>query len=107
MGPFQMIPLMMKYLMLCILQQLLRRETEVAELKNERYRKKIDYSKIIQPKTKREPTDWMIDLANRYGIEAETVLAFFNSIIYDPNMRITKRKRTEEFFELYFEGKEE
>ena len=50
---------------------------------------------------------WMIDLANKYEVSPEVVLDFFNSISYDSVRQITKRKRTEEFFELYFEGVKE
>lgn len=50
---------------------------------------------------------WMIDLANKYEICPDTVLDFFNSVEYDKVKKIAKRKRTEEFFELYFEGTKE
>ncbi len=65
---------------------------------------KLEREKITRDRTLKEPAYWMITLANKYGIESDTVLGFFNSIHYDRINRRTKRKRTEEFFELYFEG---
>lgn len=50
---------------------------------------------------------WMEKLADKYGISLDTVLGFYDSITYDHYdhaRRVTKRQRTEEFFELYFEG---
>ena len=50
---------------------------------------------------------WMEKLADKYGISLDTVLGFYNSITYDHARRVTKRQRTEEFFELYFKGVKE
>ena len=51
----------------------------------------------------RGPTkQWMIDLADKHDISVETVEEFYHSLI--PNRNIgTFRKRTESFFDLYFE----
>jgi hypothetical protein len=46
-------------------------------------------------------------MANKYEISPDTVLDFYNSISYDNVRNMTKRTRTEEFFELYFEGVKE
>ncbi len=50
---------------------------------------------------------WMSQLADKYGISLDTILGFYDSITYDYVRRVTKRQRTEEFFELYFEGVKE
>lgn len=59
--------------------------------------------------TKKEikPLPWMNDLANKYGIDTETVLSFYKTITYDHHRKMKKRARTEEFFDLYFEGRNE
>lgn len=62
---------------------------------------------IIRTTKLKAPTKWMEDIAEKYGIEADTVLAFFNSFNYNHARRQTKRQRTEEFFDLYFEGVKE
>lgn len=50
---------------------------------------------------------WMEKLADKHGISLETVQGFYDSITYDHARKQTKRQRTEEFFELYFEGVKE
>ena len=46
---------------------------------------------------------WMIELAEKHHIETETVQKFYESIDYIPH-KGSLRKRTEDFFDLYFEG---
>lgn len=46
---------------------------------------------------------WIIDLANKHGISVETVYEFYMNLKYDHNKPPLK-KRTIEFFDLYFEG---
>ena len=80
----------------------------MAKLKEEE--KKLWQTKakeVIRTRRLKAPTKWMEDLAEKYGLEADTVLAFFNSFNYNYARKQTKRQRTEEFFELYFEGVKE
>lgn len=64
---------------------------------------------------------WMIDLANKHGLEPDTVRIFYEHIAYDPHTEcrkgvhrsslsyimnpVQRRKRVEDFFDLYFEGR--
>ena len=45
---------------------------------------------------------WMQKLADKHNIDVETVRNFYESIEYIPHHG-SLRKRTEEFFDLYFE----
>ena len=45
----------------------------------------------------------MLILAEKHNIDVETVRNFYESIEYIPHHG-SLRKRTEEFFDLYFEG---
>ena len=45
---------------------------------------------------------WMIDIANKHKISAETVQEFYKNLEVDKNLG-TLRERTESFFDLYFE----
>ena len=45
---------------------------------------------------------WMLELANLYNISIETVVGVYNS--FADGRHIGRRKRTESFFKLYFEG---
>lgn len=44
----------------------------------------------------------MKDLADRYGISVETVEEFYYSLDFE-KYGYTRKRRTEEFFDLYFE----
>lgn len=46
---------------------------------------------------------WMLALAEKHNIDVETVQKFYESIDYIPHHG-SCQKRTEEFFDLYFEG---
>ena len=50
-----------------------------------------------------KPQGWMMDLADKHGIDIETVQEFYLNLI--PNRNIgTLKDRTIDFFDLYFEG---
>lgn len=59
----------------------------------------------MSKRTKDVILPWMQNLADKHGIDAETVFEFYKSITYDTRRRQRKRERTEEFFDLYFEGR--
>lgn len=59
------------------------------------------------PKIVENPAKWMVELAEKYEIDPETVLGFYNTVNYDYSRQMTKRQRTIEFFDLYFEGVKE
>lgn len=48
---------------------------------------------------------WMIKLAEKHNIDPETVRDYHDSLKPIPHISI--RTRTEEFFDLYFEGRNE
>lgn len=50
------------------------------------------------------PPEWVIRLAAKHGIDVDTVISFYNSITAEHN-RPTKAKRTIDFFDMYFEGR--
>ena len=50
--------------------------------------------------------DWAEELAAKYNISHTTVLGVYSNLVgrlYDSGRLMTKRERTESFFELYFE----
>ena len=62
---------------------------------------------------------WMIDLANKHGLDPDTVRIFYNHTFYNPTRRgrhadclsyiinpRERRRRVEQFFDLYFEGRD-
>lgn len=54
--------------------------------------------------------EWAAFLANKYGISLGTVFGVFKSWKnrrYANGRFLTRRERTEEFFKLYFEGRNE
>lgn len=54
--------------------------------------------------------EWAERIANKYGIFPSTVLHIKKNLVgkmYRDESYITRAKRTEEFFELYFEGMKE
>ena len=61
----------------------------------------------MHKRTKDVILPWMWTLADKHGIAVETVFEFYKSITYDMTRRRRKRTRTEEFFDLYFEGRNE
>ena len=64
---------------------------------------------------------WMIDLANKHGLDPDTVRIFYDHIFYKPGRESIRgkhseclsyivnpqirRRRVEQFFDLYFEGR--
>lgn len=57
---------------------------------------------------------WMQNLAEKHGIDVETVRGFYETThnsrsdrIFTGGSQLTKRQRTESFFDLYFEGVKE
>ena len=54
------------------------------------------------PKRNGPMKQWMIDVANKHNISAETVQEFYINLEVNKNLG-TLRERTESFFDLYFE----
>lgn len=50
---------------------------------------------------------WMVELADKHGISVDAVVEFYYATTYDRSLHRTRRKRTEDFFDLYFEGVKE
>lgn len=56
---------------------------------------------------KEEEREWAEKIADKYGIFPSTVLHIYKNLvgkIYRDEEYINRKQRTEEFFELYFEG---
>ena len=56
---------------------------------------------------KTEEKEWAETIANKYGIFPSTVIHIYKNLVgkmYRNEEYINRKQRTEEFFELYFEG---
>lgn len=53
-------------------------------------------------------TEWMYAVAKKHGISVDTVLYFYSNLDCRARpLSMNKRERTESFFDLYFEGRNE
>lgn len=57
---------------------------------------------MVVPKRNGPIKQWMIDIANKHDISAETVQEFYRNLEVNRHLG-TLRERTESFFDLYFE----
>ena len=55
---------------------------------------------------KEKTAPWMIELADKHHISAETISEFYQNLVVNKNLG-TLKDRTESFFDLYFEGVQE